>query len=107
MHRFLSITLRLTLFLVFFSACGSETSQVQPPPGPPTPPGTPPPQVKTDAPPLNAEIFPAPGATEFTSANEKEMLSSGTQNGGWDRGDYGIARLDANEGGSGKTAPPA
>ncbi|MBN1948071.1 MAG: beta-propeller domain-containing protein [Bradymonadales bacterium] len=56
------------------------------------------PPTSTDSPYLDPSIFPQPGATEFISANESELLSSGTSsnqyNGGYNaRGEISVDGL--------------
>ena len=68
----------------------------------------PPDALNHDAPPLDAAIFPKVGSTEFLTANERELLSSGTNSGNYDAAN-GRATLeesaDASDGGSPAPGP--
>jgi hypothetical protein len=81
----------LVLVLSFsFAGCGDE----------PTGPGTTPPASTAGTPPIDRDIFPRTGDTSFLTANELELLSSGTHSGDdYSRGLNGKATLDANSAG--------
>lgn len=93
----------LLCFGLVAGCAGPPTTSV-PPIGP-----TPPPTTNPSAPPISAELFPAPGATRFTTANANELLSDGSNPGGYADGLNGRAELDdASVGGKGQTpTPPA
>ena len=72
------------LLLFSFAGCGDE----------PVNQSTPPPQ-NIGAPPIDPNIFPKAGATSFLTANELELLSSGTSNQQYSKGYNGKSTLDA------------
>ncbi|MCC6749978.1 MAG: beta-propeller domain-containing protein [Deltaproteobacteria bacterium] len=90
---------------VLLGACGAASEPVTPTP----PPTTQPPTTQQPAPGLDPSIFPKPGATQFMSANERELLSSGAE--GAQPGRNGQLELseDSNAKGAGApgTSPPA
>ncbi|MGK0361851.1 MAG: hypothetical protein ACI9U2_004169 [Bradymonadia bacterium] len=75
--RLLSGAPLFALLVLCFGLTACDESTEPEGPGAVTQPPTPPPE-STDAPYLNAAIFPVAGATEFTTANSNELLSAGT-----------------------------
>ncbi|MCA9672626.1 MAG: beta-propeller domain-containing protein [Myxococcales bacterium] len=68
------------------------------------PPGVVPPPATGNAPPISADIFPAPGATSFTTANARELLSTGSE-GGYTQGANGKSELSSDSATGAAPAP--
>jgi hypothetical protein len=108
-HRWPVRFLVLLVAALALGACAGSNPLPSPGTGGPDAGGqvvTPPSGPATDGPALDPSIFPAVGATEFITANEKEQLSAGTGDYGY-RGRNGGAELGDGDYAAGADEPSA